>query len=84
MASTGAAAADCSPEALLADAARYPVGIWTIPEVAFVGLTAEAARAPPHNMEVRASNRLPRVTAPPPFCQHISHLRRLFRAGTAA
>jgi len=52
MASTGAAAADCSPEALLADAARYPVGIWTIPEVAFVGLTAEAARAPPHNMEV--------------------------------
>jgi len=41
-----------SPKALLADASRYPVGIWTIPEVAFVGLTAAAAREAPHNLDV--------------------------------
>lgn len=35
------AAADCSPAALLSNAARYPIGIWTMPELAFVGLTAE-------------------------------------------
>ncbi|KAJ1449313.1 hypothetical protein M885DRAFT_536162 [Pelagophyceae sp. CCMP2097] len=33
-----------SPAALLASAARYPVGIWTVPELAFVGLTADAAK----------------------------------------
>jgi len=27
--------------------------MWTIPEVAFVGLTADAAKAPPHNLEMR-------------------------------
>ena len=43
---------DYSPAALLANAARYPIGIWTLPEVAFVGLTAEAAGQPPHNLEV--------------------------------
>ena len=43
---------DCSLEALLSNAARYPIGIWTMPEVAFVGLTAEAAAAPPHNLDV--------------------------------
>ena len=41
-----------SPKALLSNAARYPIGIWTVPELAFVGLTAEAASAPPHNLEV--------------------------------
>lgn len=46
------AAADCSPAALLSNAARYPIGIWTMPELAFVGLTAAAARAPPHNLDV--------------------------------
>jgi len=46
------AAADCSPSALLSNAARYPIGIWTIPELAFVGLTAEAAAAPPHGLDV--------------------------------
>jgi len=46
------AAADCSPAALLSNAARYPIGIWTMPELAFVGLTAEAAAAPPHNLRV--------------------------------
>jgi len=35
----------CSPRELLSDTARYPVGIWTIPEVAFVGLTMDAAEA---------------------------------------
>jgi NAD(P) transhydrogenase len=33
-----------APSELLRDAARFPVGIWTIPEVAFVGLTLDAAR----------------------------------------
>lgn len=33
-----------SPQALLSDSARFPIGIWTIPEVSFVGLSAEAAR----------------------------------------
>jgi len=41
-----------SPKALLADASRYPVGIWTIPEVAFVGLTAAAAKESPHFLDV--------------------------------
>jgi len=41
-----------SPKTLLADASRYPVGIWTIPEVAFVGLTAAAAKEEPHNLDV--------------------------------
>jgi NAD(P) transhydrogenase len=35
----------CSPKDLLSDSARYPIGIWTIPEVSFVGLTQEAAVA---------------------------------------
>ena len=39
-------------QAFLSNAARYPVGIWTIPELAFVGLTAEAAKAAPHNLDV--------------------------------
>lgn len=43
---------DYSPAALLANTARYPIGIWTLPEVAFVGLTAEAAEQPPHNLEI--------------------------------
>jgi len=43
---------DCSPAALLSNAARYPNGIWTMPELAFVGLTAAAAAAPPHNLDV--------------------------------
>ena len=43
---------DCSPAALLSNAARYPIGIWTMPELAFVGLTAAAAAAPPHNLDV--------------------------------
>lgn len=43
---------DCSPAALLSNAARYPIGIWTVPEMAFVGLTREAASAPPHCMDV--------------------------------
>mmetsp|Transcript_18026 Transcript_18026/g.36325 ORF Transcript_18026/g.36325 Transcript_18026/m.36325 type:complete len:259 (-) Transcript_18026:373-1149(-) len=34
---------DYSPSALLSNSARYPIGIWTVPELAFVGLTAEAA-----------------------------------------
>jgi len=34
-----------SPQDLLSNAARYPIGIWTIPEVSFVGLTQEAATA---------------------------------------
>jgi len=46
------AAVDCSPAALLSNAARYPIGIWTMPELAFVGLTSEAASAPPHNLRV--------------------------------
>lgn len=46
------AAADCSPAALLSNAARYPIGIWTMPELAFVGLTAAAAKAEPHNLDV--------------------------------
>jgi len=44
--------ADFSPEALLSNAARFPIGIWTLPELAFVGLTAEAAQQPPHSLEV--------------------------------
>lgn len=36
---------DFSPRALLSNSARYPIGIWTIPELAFVGLTVEAATA---------------------------------------
>jgi hypothetical protein len=36
-------ALDMSPQALLSNAARYPIGIWTLPEVSFVGLTKEAA-----------------------------------------
>ena len=43
---------DCSPAALLSNAARYPIGIWTMPELAFVGLTAAAASAEPHNLDV--------------------------------
>jgi len=27
-------------------------GMWTIPKVAFVGLTVDAAESPPHNLEV--------------------------------
>lgn len=42
----------CSPQAFLSNAARYPVGIWTIPELAFVGLTYEAAKGAPHNLDV--------------------------------
>lgn len=34
-----------SSEELLADAARFPIGIWTIPETSFCGLTKEAAEA---------------------------------------
>ena len=41
-----------SPKVLLSNAARYPIGIWTMPEVAFVGLTAAAATSPPHNLDV--------------------------------
>ena len=29
---------DCSPAALLSNAARYPIGIWTMPELAFPAL----------------------------------------------
>ena len=43
---------DVSPAALLSSTARYPIGIWTIPELAFVGLTAAAATAPPHSLRV--------------------------------
>lgn len=43
---------DCSPTALLSNTARYPIGIWTLPELAFVGLTAAAAAAAPHNLDV--------------------------------
>ena len=43
---------DFTPAALLSNAARYPIGIWTVPELAFVGLTAAAASAPPHNLDV--------------------------------
>ena len=39
----GCALGDVSPAGLLASTARYPVGIWTVPELAFCGLTAEAA-----------------------------------------
>jgi len=43
---------DCSPAALIADSARYPIGIWTVPELAFVGLTKAAAAAAPHQLDV--------------------------------
>ena len=39
----GATKGACSPADMIADCARFPVGIWTVPEVAFVGLTAAAA-----------------------------------------
>ena len=39
----GCALGDVSPAGLLASTARYPVGIWTVPELAFCGLAAEAA-----------------------------------------
>ena len=48
-----------APANLLADAARFPIGIWTIPEVAFVGLTADRARAPPHELAVVEGARAP-------------------------
>lgn len=41
-----------SPQALLSSIARYPIGIWTVPELAFVGLTAEAAAEAPHHLDV--------------------------------
>lgn len=43
---------DCSPAALIADSARYPIGIWTVPELAFVGLTKAAAAREPHHLDV--------------------------------
>jgi len=33
-----------SPEALLASAGKYPVAIWTVPELAFCGVTSAAAK----------------------------------------
>ena len=47
-----AAPSDLSPSALVSDSARYPIGIWTVPEVAFVGLSYDAARAAPHRLDV--------------------------------
>ena len=41
-------------QAFLSNAARYPVGIWTIPELAFVGLTYEAAKGAPHSLQTLA------------------------------
>jgi hypothetical protein len=56
------------PKSLLSDPLKYPVSIWTIPEMAFIGILSPPLPPPPleHPRDSVAVHRLPRIAACPP------------------